>query len=229
MRVEVGHHAPLEVARGELHRRLLGGVELQLRPLVDALAAPQHGQGLAVHGQALGERATSSASTGFCSTRARAFASSSRLRSTWRSASTTSTSRRSRARGSLAIGPSASSAFVFCSISSAALSRRAGRASIFSSPISPRQVRPLLVDLGDVRLLEAQPLLRLLELGQPEALQDVVVLGLRLAQLLLDLGAAAQPAGHLDVAQGLVGRLAAAQPPADDGEHEPDPRHDRRR
>ena len=90
----------------------------------------------------------------------------------------------------------------------------------------PRQVRPLLVDLGDVRLLEAQPLLRLLELGQPEALQDVVVLGLRLAQLLLDLGAAAQPAGHLDVPQGLVGRLAAAQPPADDGEHEPDPGHD---
>ena len=170
--------------------------------------------------------ATSSASTGFCSTRARAFASSSRLRSTWRSASTTSTSRRSRARGSLAIGPSASSAFVFCSISSAALSRRAGRASIFSSPIRPGQVRPLLVDLGDVRLLEPQPLLRLLELREPEALEDVVVLGLRLAQLLLDLGAAAQPAGHLDVAQRLVGRLAAAQPPADDGEHEPDPRHD---
>ena len=67
--------------------------------------------------------ATCSASTGLASTRAMAPASASRARSRAACRSRTSASSFSRARASLAIGPRALSAAVFCSISRAALSR----------------------------------------------------------------------------------------------------------
>ena len=102
--------------------------------------------------------------------------------------------------------PSASSAAVFCSISSAAVSRRAGSASSFSSPIRPVRCARRCSISADVRLLEAEPLLGLRELRDPEPQQDVVVLGLRLAELLLDLRPAAEPAVHLAVLQLVVGR-----------------------
>ena len=83
----------------------------------------------------------------------------------------------------------------------------------------PAEARAALVDLGDVRLLEAEALLGLGGAGQVQADEQRVALGLGDAQVLLDLGAAAEATVDLLVAELLLGLVAAAQP---DGHHRED-------
>ncbi len=164
--LEVGHHAPLEVARGELHRRLLGRVELRLRPLVDPLAAAEGGQALAVHRELLGEardllgvdRVLLHAGAGVGLVVAAAVQlplgvddldlqplSRARLLGD-------RPERLERRRLLLDLEGGVVPA------------RRQGLDLLVAD--QARQVGPLLVDLGDVRLLEPQPILGLVELGR---------------------------------------------------------------
>ena len=220
----VRDHAPLEVARRELHRRLLGGVELRERALVDALPATELAQRLAGRGQVLRgrghllgvDRVLLDARPGVGLVVARPVELLLGVRDLDLEALAGSRLLGDRPerleRGRLLLD----------------LERRgvaAGRQHVeLLVAHEARQVRPALLDLGDVRLLQPEPLLGLGEGRQPEPQQEVVVLGLRLAQLLLELGPAAQPAVHLAVLQLLVGRRRPAQPPADDREHEADQR-----
>ena len=102
------------------------------------------------------------------STRARAFASSSRARSSAPSWSRTSTSRRSRARGSLAIGPRLSRALVFWAISRAAVSR--DLVSVARRLLADETVElgGQLVDPADVGFLAAEQSLGRGKVVEPE-------------------------------------------------------------
>ena len=106
------------------------------------------------------------------------------------------------ARGSLAIGPSASSAPVFCSISRAAASRSAGRVSAGSLPTSPsswavrRSIRLTCSFSGSSSVLGGG---EVRQAAAPAELLGGVRLGL--GELGLHLGPAAQPPIDLDVAQ----------------------------
>ncbi len=146
-----------------------------------------------------------------------------RARASW---SRTSTSRRSRARGSLAIGPSASSALVFCEISSAAASRAVGQLVGRLLADEALELRGQPVDLGDVRLLAGEQVLRFRQAGQPERPELRRRPRLAVLELGLHVRPAAQPPVDLDVAQLGLQLDAPAQPQRDGGEDEPDDGHD---
>ena len=85
------------------------------------------------------------------------------------------------------------------------------------------------VDLGDVRLLAGEQVLRLGEVGQPERRRAAPRPSPRVLELGLHLRAAAQPAVDLDVAQLGLQPIAAAEPQGDRREDQADDGDDRAR
>ena len=127
------------------------------------------------------------------------------------------------------MGPSDSSAWVFCSMSSAAASRAFGRDVDGLGADEALELRLELADPLDVRLLAGKQVLGRRHVLQPERLELLGHVRLRLAQLLFHVGAAAQAAIDVDVAELLLQLVAPAQPQGDgredrtdDGDEEPD-------
>jgi hypothetical protein len=86
------------------------------------------------------------------------------------------------------------------------------------------QTRAPLGDGVGVRLLAAQQVLRGREVVEAQPAEQVCVLRLVLAQVVLEVRAAAEPAIDLHVPELLLDPPAAAQPEADDGEDQADRR-----
>ena len=214
------------------HRGLLGGVELRQRPGKDALATPERREVGSPRREPLGQpgdllgvhRVLLHARPGGGLVVARAVrhalgVARPRPRGAPGPAAPSRSARAPRARPSSARSRAA------------AASRLDGSVSGCSSPMRPASRARLLVDLGDVRLLGGKALLGLRRPGQVQLREHLIALDAVALELLLHVGAPAQPPRHLLVlhlARHAV-RVALAEAEPRDREARPGRRRRRRR